>query len=85
MRLPETDLRAKMTVLLGIFVVAFAAFAAVSFRMMNKVKVQRPVYEEDRAGQELIADVGRRPSTSSSLTCWYSRWRIRAILKRSRS
>jgi methyl-accepting chemotaxis protein WspA len=53
----KLDLRAKMAVLLGVFLVAFAAFAAVSFRMMNTVKVNGPVYKRIVQGKDLIADV----------------------------
>src|SRR6187402_2847572 len=46
-----------MAVLLGVFGVAFAAFALVAFRVINTVKVNGPVYHRIVQGKDLIADV----------------------------
>ena len=53
----KLDLRAKMALLLGVFILAFAAFAVVSVRMINTVKVNGPVYKRIIQGKDLIADV----------------------------
>jgi methyl-accepting chemotaxis protein WspA len=50
-------LRAKMAVLLGVFLAAFAAFATVALRLMNTVKVNGPVYHRIVQGKDVIADV----------------------------
>src|SRR6188768_2473074 len=46
-----------MALLLGVFILAFAAFAVVSVRMINTVKVNGPVYHRIVQGKDLIADV----------------------------
>lgn len=53
----KLGLRAKLAVLMGVFVAAFAAYAVVSFRMMNTVKVNGPVYQRIVQGKDVIADV----------------------------
>jgi methyl-accepting chemotaxis protein len=49
--------KAKLTLLVGIAVVGFAAFGLYSYSTLNKVKVNGPVYQEIVLGKDLVADI----------------------------
>ncbi len=50
-------LSVKLTILVGVFLGVFAAFAFVTYQTLETVRVNGPVYRDISAGKDLIADV----------------------------
>jgi methyl-accepting chemotaxis protein len=51
------SLKAKLTLLMGVFVIGFGAFGAMSFHTLNTVKVGSASYQEIIQSKDLLADV----------------------------
>lgn len=47
----------RFAVLIGVFVVGFAAYCAWSFKTLNELKVNGPIYQRIVQGKDLIADI----------------------------
>lgn len=55
--LRDLKLTTRLALLVGVFTLAFGAFAYVSFSTLERVRVGGPVYEQISSGKELIADI----------------------------
>ncbi len=55
--LRQLKLSARMTVLIAIFTLGFAVCGAWSFKTLNNLKVNGPVYERIVQGKDLVADI----------------------------
>jgi methyl-accepting chemotaxis protein len=55
--LRNLSVRGKLVLLLSIFVVGFAAFGVVSFKLTKELQVSGPVYQTIVSGKDLIADI----------------------------
>ena len=60
-RIQNLTVRSKLALLVGIFVVGFAAFGWVSHETLNLVKVGGPYYRSIVQGKDVIADVAPPP------------------------
>jgi methyl-accepting chemotaxis protein WspA len=56
-RLKNLSLTWKLFLLVGTFLIIFLAFGIVTYRTLDRVKVNGPMYEEIIQGKDLIADV----------------------------
>jgi methyl-accepting chemotaxis protein len=55
--LKNLSVKGKLVLLLGVFVLGFAAFGVFSFKLTKELQVNGPVYSKIVAGKDLIADI----------------------------
>ena len=55
--LKNVSLTVKLLLLVAVFLAVFMSFAAVSYRTLQNVRVNGPLYEEIITGEDLIADI----------------------------
>ena len=57
MRISDLKIRTRFLFLLGLFVIGLGLYGAWSFRTINVVKVNGPLYERIVQSKDLIADI----------------------------
>ncbi len=57
MKLADLKIRTRFVVLIGIFVLGFAVYGVSSFRALNELKVNGPLYQRIVQSKDLIADI----------------------------
>jgi methyl-accepting chemotaxis protein len=57
MKLADLKIRTRFIALIGIFVLGFSVFGAWSFKTLNELKVNGPVYQHIVQSKDLIADI----------------------------
>ena len=72
--LDQVNVRTRFLILIGCFAAGFAVYGAWSFKVLNEIQVNGPIYQRIVQSKDLIADILPPPSAWPRLTiCRHTR------------